>query len=42
MREICKMGNYKGYDVLVELQNEVIRFSKELDEIVKRMKEAGK
>ena len=42
MKEICKMENYKGYDVLVELENELIRFSKKLDEIVKRMKEEGK
>jgi hypothetical protein len=34
------MGTYEGYNVAVELQNELVRFSKKVDEIVKRMKEA--
>jgi hypothetical protein len=33
------MGTYEGYNVAVELQNELTHFSKKLDEIVKRMKE---
>jgi hypothetical protein len=35
------MGTYEGYDVAVELQNELIRFSKKVDKIVKRLKEEG-
>jgi hypothetical protein len=35
------MGTYEGYDVAVELQNELVRFSKKVDKIVKRLKEEG-
>lgn len=34
------MGTYEGYNVAVDLENELIRFTKKVDEIVKRMKEA--
>jgi hypothetical protein len=35
------MGTYEGYNVAVELQNELIQFSKKVDKIVKRLKEEG-
>jgi hypothetical protein len=35
------MGTYEGYNVAVELQNELVRFSKRVDEIVKKLKEEG-
>lgn len=35
------MGTYEGYNVAVELQNELIRFSKKLDEIVEKLRKEG-
>jgi hypothetical protein len=35
------MGTYEGYNVAIELQNELIHFTKKVDEIVARMKEEG-